>query len=554
MPASGGSPDSLKMMKLHTRRESPIVAVLLCVVLAGLWFFFAPVQFGGKTSYVVVNGNSMEPKFHKGDLALVRKSNSYNVGEIVVYRHPTIGPVIHRIIGKDGDHYTFKGDNNNFVDPYQPTQSELIGAFWFHIPAVGQPFTKLHNRLVVAGLVALSGLIVLLPFATGDSKSKQRRKRRSQGERREPSMNTQSENGQTLLTLLVAVVLASLVLGGLALSRPLDRTVSQTADYQQAGTFSYSATAPSGVYDANAVTTGDPIFSQITNSVDFRFEYHLTSQQAANVSGTAALQAVVSDSSGWKRSIELLPSQSFEGGAFVAVAALDVSQVRDVIDQFQTTTGVDSSQYTLSIVPTVQVNGSVAGAKLADSFSPQLQFQINQNELTLINNTSPTTNTPGATTSSPLTPSQSGQIKYLQSEPNVLSLLKFHLRIATARIVAILGLLLSFAGLVWFGVLALRSSRADEPTRIQTRYGAHLIMVDDANFENTGRVIDVVQFDDLLRLALRDERMIMHQIYGGVNRYYVQDGSVAYRYRTAARPQSASDRQMSSRLVTDELR
>jgi signal peptidase I len=538
----------------HKRRESPIIAILLCGVLAGLWFFFAPVQFGGKTSYVVVNGSSMEPKFHKGDLALVRESNSYNVGDIVVYRHPTIGPVIHRIIGRDGDQYVFKGDNNTFIDPYQPTQSELIGKFWFHIPAIGQPFTQLHNRLVVAGLVAFAGLIVLLPFATSDSTGKRRRKKRSQAERREPSMNTQSENSQTLLTLLVVVALASLLLGGLALSRPLDRTIAQTAAYQQAGTFSYSATAPSGVYNANAVTTGDPIFSQITNSVGFRFEYHLTSQQAANVSGTAALQAVVSDSTGWKRSIALLPSQSFKGGAFIAVAALDLSQVRDVIDQFLTTTGVDSSEYTLSIVPAVQVNGTVAGAKLADSFSPQLQFRIDPNELTLINNASPTSDTPGATASSPLTPSQSGQVKFSQSAPNVLSLMKFHLRIATARITAILGLLVSFFGLVWFGVLALRSSRADEPTRIQMRYGAHLIMVNDANFENSGRVIDVVQFDDLLRLTLRDERMIMHQVYGGVNRYYVQDGSVAYRYRTAARPQRAYDRQVSSRLVTDELR
>jgi signal peptidase I len=550
MPAGGGSLDPLKMMKQHTRRESPIVAVLLCAVLAGLWFLFAPVQFGGQTSYVVVNGNSMEPKFHKGDLALVRKSSSYNVGDIVVYRHPTIGPVIHRIIGKDGDHYTFKGDNNNFVDPYQPTQADLIGTFWFHIPAIGQPFTRLHNRLVIAGLVALSGLIVLLPFATGDSKSKQRRKRRPQGERREPAMNTQSENGQTLLTLLVAVALASIVLGGLALSRPLDRSVARPADYQQSGTFSYNATAPNGVYDAGSVTTGDPIFPQVTNNVDFRFEYHLTSQQAANVSGTAALQAIVGNSSGWKRSIELLPPSPFKGTAFIAVGTLDLSRVRDLIDQFQTTTGATSSAYTVSIMPTVQVSGTIAGAKLADAFNPALQFRLDQNELQLVSNSSAT----DASAASPLKPSQSGQVKFAQSEPNVLSLLKFQLPVSTVRIASILGLVLSFFGLVWFGLLALRGSRADEPARIQTRHGALLIDVDDANFENTSRVIDVVRFDDLLRLALRDDRMIMHQAYDSVDRYYVHDGAITYRYRTAARPLRATDRRSRSRLATGELR
>jgi len=537
------------MMKQQKRRESPIITVLLCVVLAGLWFLFAPVQFGGQVSYVVVNGISMEPKFHRGDLALVRKSNSYNVGEIVVYRHPTIGPVIHRIIGKDGDHYIFKGDNNNFVDPYQPTQADLIGGFWFHIPAIGQPFTKLHNRLVVAGLVALTGFIVLLPFATGASKSKQRRKKRSQGERREPAMNTQSENGQTLVTLLVVVALASLLLGGLALSRPVDRSVSQTAAYQQSGTFSYSAAAPNGVYDANAVTTGDPIFTQITNNVDFRFEYHLTSLAPTNVSGTAGLQAVVGDSSGWKRSIVLLPSSSFKGNAFIALGTLDLSQVRDLINQFQTTTGVASSNYSVSIVPMVQVNGLVAGVKLADTFSPALQFHLDQNELQLVSSSSSAST--GA--ASPLNPSQSGQVKFAQTEPNALSLLKFQLSVSNARIGSLLGLILSFCGLVWVGILALGSARADEPARIQTRYGAQLIAVDDADFENTGRVIDVVKFDDLLRLALRDDRMIMHQFYDSIERYYVHDGAITYRYRAAARPLHTGNRRTRSRLVTGEL-
>ena len=536
-------------MKSPKRRESPIIAVLLFAGLAGLWMLFAPVQFGGQTTYVVVNGNSMEPKFHKGDLALVRQSSRYNVGEIVVYRHPTIGPIIHRIIGRDGDHYIFKGDNNNFIDSYQPTQAELIGAFWFHIPAIGQPFTKLHNRLVIAGLVAFSGFIVLLPFATGASKSKQRRKKRSQGERREPAMNIQSENGQTLLTLLVVVALASLLLGGLALSRPIDRTVSQTAAYQQSGTFSYSAAAPSGVYDANAVATGDPIFTEITNNVDFRFEYHLTSLAATNVSGTAGLQAVVGDSSGWKRSIVLLPPSSFKGNAFIALGTLDLSQVRDIINQFQTTTGVASSNYAVSIVPMVQVNGSVAGVKLADTFSPALQFHLDQNELQLVSSSS-STSTGDA---SPLNPSQSGQVKFAQTEPNALSLLKFQLSVSNARIGSLLGLILSFCGLVWVGLLALGSARADEPARIQTRYGAQLIAVDDADFEHTGRVIDVVKFDDLLRLALRDDRMIMHQSYDSSERYYVHDGAITYRYRAASWPLHTGNRRTRSRLVTGEL-
>jgi signal peptidase I len=536
-------------MRKPTRRESPIVAVLLCAVLVVLWILFAPTQFGGRTSYVVVNGISMEPKFHKGDLALVRKTDSYNVGDIVVYRHPTIGPIIHRIIGKEGGHYTFQGDNNDFVDSYHPTQSELIGKFWFHIPAVGQPFTKLHNRLVVAGLVALSGFIVLLPFALGEPKTGRRRGKRSQ-ERREPAMNTQSENGQTLLTLLVAVALASLVLGGLALSRPLDRTVSKTADYQQSGTFSYSAPAPAGVYDADGVTTGDPIFTQITNDVDFRFSYELTSKQAADVGGTAGIQAVVSDSSGWKRSLELLAPQSFSGTRFIAVGTLDLSRVRDVINQFEQTTGISSHQYSVSIVPQAQLHGTLAGAKLDASYSPALKFTLDQDSMSLVTNGS--SSDTGA--SSPLTPSQAGQVTYAAQAPNALSLLSFRLSVATARIVALFGLIVSLFGLIWYGLLAFRGTRADEASRIKSRYSVLLIDVDDANFENTSRVIDVVRFDDLVRLAEREERMIMHQFSSGTDRYYVQDEAITYRYRLAARSEQPRNGRSRTRLATGELR
>ena len=537
-------------MKAPKRRESPIIAVLLCAVLVVLWILFAPVQFGGKTSYVVVNGISMEPKFHKGDLALVRKSDSYNVGDIVVYRHPTIGPIIHRIIGKDGDHYTFQGDNNNFIDSYHPTQAELIGKFWFHIPMVGQPFTKLHNRLVVAGFVALSGLIVLLPFVLGEPKTERRRRKRSQEERREPAMNTQSENGQTLLTLLVAVALASLVLGGLALSRPLDRTVTQTAEYQQAGTFSYSAPAPSGVYDANGVTTGDPIFTQITNNVDFRFAYELTSSQSTDVSGTAGMQAVLSDSSGWKRSLELLPPQAFTGARFIAVGTLDLSQVRTVIKQFEQTTGITAHQYSVSIVPQAQLKGTIAGAKLDTTYSPTLKFTLDQDSMSLVGSSSSSE----ASASSPLTPSQSGQVKYTAQAPNELSLLTFSLAVGTARIAALFGFIISLFGLIWYGLLALRGARADEPARIQARYGALLIDVDDANFENTSRVIDVVRFADLLRLAEREERMIMHQRTGGTDRYYVQDEAITYRYRVAPRGEQSQNGRPRAHLATGELR
>ena len=103
-----------------------------------MWFYFAPVQLGGSTTYVVTHGISMEPRFHTGDLAIVRSQSNYHVGEVVAYHnHQLHTIVLHRIIGREGDRYLFKGDNNNFVDPEHPVASQLIGALWIHIPGVG---------------------------------------------------------------------------------------------------------------------------------------------------------------------------------------------------------------------------------------------------------------------------------------------------------------------------------------------------------------------------------------------------------------------------------
>ena len=46
--------------------------------------------------------------------------------------------VLHRIIGREGERYVFKGDNNNFVDPEQPRASQLIGGLWIHIAGAGK--------------------------------------------------------------------------------------------------------------------------------------------------------------------------------------------------------------------------------------------------------------------------------------------------------------------------------------------------------------------------------------------------------------------------------
>src|SRR5579862_5129445 len=103
------------MLTRHTRKL--IAGALGLIVLGCVWFYFAPAGIGGSTTYVVTDGISMEPRFHTGDLVLVRSQSSYLVGEIVAYNSKMLHTIVlHRIVGRSGSRYLFKGDNNNFVD------------------------------------------------------------------------------------------------------------------------------------------------------------------------------------------------------------------------------------------------------------------------------------------------------------------------------------------------------------------------------------------------------------------------------------------------------
>lgn len=144
--------------------------------LVAWWVFLAPPALGGRTSYVITDGVSMLPRFHAGDLVILRKDKSYHVGEVAAYHNLQLGVVVmHRIIGKRDGHYEFKGDNNNFVDQFQPTKAEIVGAEWADIGGVGKYVQKLRDPVVAA--IAL-GILWLASFAPRRASRRQKRRRR----------------------------------------------------------------------------------------------------------------------------------------------------------------------------------------------------------------------------------------------------------------------------------------------------------------------------------------------------------------------------------------
>jgi len=93
----------------------------------------------GQAAFVVTHGVSMNPVYYQGDLVIVARKPSYQVGQIVAYQLPTRHLVVlHRIIGGDASGYVFKGDNNQSIDAAKPPASQLIGRAVLHIPHAGR--------------------------------------------------------------------------------------------------------------------------------------------------------------------------------------------------------------------------------------------------------------------------------------------------------------------------------------------------------------------------------------------------------------------------------
>lgn len=125
---------------------------------------FRPTSLGGFTSYTYVEGVSMLPTLHTGDLAIVIKEQHYRVGDIVSF-HPSAAPegeIIHRIVGGSPAAWTTKGDNRTDPDPDRTSSENLVGRAALVIPGAGVLLNALKNPFVLGALAAV--LIVWLAW------------------------------------------------------------------------------------------------------------------------------------------------------------------------------------------------------------------------------------------------------------------------------------------------------------------------------------------------------------------------------------------------------
>jgi signal peptidase I len=481
--------------------------------LAVAWLLLAPVQLGGAASYVVVDGASMEPGLERGDLVIVRKAAAYREGDVVAYRHPELRrTVLHRVVRTQGERLQLKGDANGFRDFAAPRRLSVVGKKWVHVPNLGRGVEWLRAP---ANAAATAVFLALLVGGTGAGRARRRRARIAVEATLRKRPQLAGPGAETALPVLAAVAGLLLVLGLAAVTKPATRVVAAEDVYRHQGAFSYTGEASRGeVYPAGRVGSGETVFVRLVPSLRVRFDYRLESAAARSVFGTASLVARVQGDNGWSRELPLVRQRAFDGDAVRLEGRLDLRGLLALGDRVAAATGTAGDSYLVTLVPRVRVGGTVDERTISDSFAPALALRLDRQRLRLER-------------AGGLARSQAGT--GTRAEPNRLALLGLGIDVGTARVVGLGGglLLLLVAGGVWLLLQAAR--RGDEPTRIATRLGPWL--VDVAPQDRAGSVHDLAAIDDLVRLAERYERVILHERRGPEHSYLVEEAGAVYRYR-----------------------
>ncbi len=495
-----------------------VAVAFLVAAVASAWVLFAPPQLGGQASYVIVNGNSMEPGMRRGDLAIVRPANRYVPGDVVTYRHPDVGHVIHRIVEEKDGRFTLKGDHNDFEDSYRPTANDIVGKLWLHIPGAGSLLWHLRSPLW-AGLVlfiAFAGMFAGAGASRAPAPFEPGRQRSNGGS----SMTPLYRNWQDTLALLLALAIGFSALAWVAFERPTHRDVKAEFSYSQRGQFSYEAAAADArLYDAGKAVTGEPVYLRLSDTVAFAFTYEFTSPSPAQLTGTYQLVAELGDISGWKRTIPIAEPGSFAGTAFRTDGVLRLADLQEQIATLEAQTGVRNDRYTVTIRPKVQLEGELSGTRFTADFpEAALPMALDRTQLRL------DTAKPDAA----IAPAATGTVVDRQRVSNAVHILFVSVPVVAARIAGVAGaaVMVACAGTLLIAVARRGWAEASDARGS----GAVPVRVTGPVAPDDVPVVDVASMEDLDRLAARTGGIILQEARPGQHVCYVRDGGVVYRF------------------------
>jgi EAL domain-containing protein (putative c-di-GMP-specific phosphodiesterase class I) len=233
---------------------------------------------------------------------------------------------------------------------------------------------------------------------------------------------------------------------------------------------------------------------------------------------------------------------AFSGNTFSNQSDLNVCKVTALIESMEAETGFHPSQYNLSIAPQVSMMGQIQGRELKDLYEPRLLFKFDRVNFSVVK-TDPA--------STPFSQSEPNFIRGMRTQANTIPMFGTELSVPTLRVLVLVGLILSLAGMgaMWMYMQSL--ARRNPETVIRMKYSTMIVDVQNGGFKPNSQAVEVLSIEDLANLAERLDAMILHETWGNVHNYFVQTDGFAYLYsnnETGIQSSSESTIQLSKDL------
>jgi signal peptidase I len=466
----------------------------------------------GQAAVVATEGVSMNPVYYEGDLVVIARAQSYEVGQIAAFHFAEGREIaLHRIVADDARGFVFKGDNNDSVDPIEPAAEQIIGRAVLHIPQGGLWL----NRLTSPPMLALIAFSLIASGGTAATRRNRKRKRATMSRHTTKGTGTfvpfaGLTPGHTTAAAGAGLAgVLGMLLAGLAWTGPLT-TEALTADTPRM-VFSYSAdVGESAAYDGTTAESPGPVFRNLADTVDVHFSYH-------GEPGSIAVDAELSTPEGWHSTLPLTQPTTFTGNRYEGSIRLDLKTLEAKAHAAADVTGHPAGPVNIAVVPRVTNSAGL-------DFEPALNLDLSPLQLAMAGEPAALT---VADTSTP------------RQAPRTIGPESWNLTAETARPVAV-GLLA--AALLAGAVLALHARRktpCSEAEGIRRRYAQLLIRVHPVSAPEGRPVIDVTTFATLAKLAERYGLLVLHWSRSDVETFIVQDENITYRYRTGNAPKPA---------------
>ena len=182
---------SSRFTKYVKRKDITTIIAVIVVLMILLSYQIAGLALNTSAPWIVVQGTSMEPNLHEGDLVFIQGFAPEHLiaNDIILYNKIALNltsgedqflqaPILHRIIYeyKVGNRWYFQaqGDNNTNPDSYPIPESGVLGKVVYVVPKIGYVIGFL-TRIDVK--IALIAAIALLYFIVPKAKLAYKKKR-----------------------------------------------------------------------------------------------------------------------------------------------------------------------------------------------------------------------------------------------------------------------------------------------------------------------------------------------------------------------------------------